>query len=166
MGRVRSRDTQPELLVRRALHRVGLRFRLCPRNLPGRPDIVLPRHKVAIFVHGCFWHQHDCPKGTVPRNNREFWEAKLRRNVERDREKREALEAARRIDPKLREGLTRIDTAHLDDPGLPVEPASAQETEIVPTRRDIWFVYFLGSTRPSLTRSPHQNCSQGARGRQ
>jgi len=86
----------------------------------------------------------------------------------RGRTRAEALEAARRIDPRLREGLARIDTSHLDDPGLPVEPVVPQETEIVSTWRDIWFVYFLGtsSPRPSLTRNPDFNCYQGGRGRQ
>jgi RNA polymerase sigma-70 factor (ECF subfamily) len=84
----------------------------------------------------------------------------------RGRTPAEALAAARRIDPRRREGLTRIDPAHLANPELTVEPASPQETEVVPTRLDLWFVYFLGSRRPSLTRNPRNNFYQGARGRQ
>lgn len=67
------------------LHRMGYRFRLHRKDLPGNPDIVLPKHRTTIFVHGCFWHQHPgCRKATIPRNNFAYWEAKLRRNVERD----------------------------------------------------------------------------------
>ncbi len=82
------------MIVRRTLHGLGFRFRLCPQHLPGRPDIVLPKYRLVIFVHGCFWHQHCCPRGKVPESNRDFWTTKLSRNVERDREKREALEGA------------------------------------------------------------------------
>lgn len=85
MRGIRSRDTKPELAVRRCLHAMGYRFRLQRRDLPGRPDIVLPRHRVAIQVHGCFWHQHgDCKLANVPRTRRDYWLPKLARNVERD----------------------------------------------------------------------------------
>ncbi|NHN89046.1 very short patch repair endonuclease [Acetobacter conturbans] len=94
MGRVRGKDTQPELAVRRALHAMGYRFRLHRRDLPGTPDIVLPRYRLVLFVHGCFWHRHaDCPRCTTPRTRREFWEAKFAANVERDRRHTAALEA-------------------------------------------------------------------------
>ena len=93
MSRVRSRNTKPELQVRSLLHRMGYRFRLHRSDLPGKPDIVLPMYRTVIFVHGCFWHQHPgCKKATIPRTNREFWEAKLNRNVERDREVRQKLQ--------------------------------------------------------------------------
>lgn len=93
MSRVRSGDTKPELAVRSMLHRMGYRFRLHRKDLPGKPDIVLPRHQTAVFVHGCFWHQHPgCKKATLPKRNPGFWEAKLRRNVERDGEVRHRLE--------------------------------------------------------------------------
>jgi DNA mismatch endonuclease (patch repair protein) len=85
MGRVRQRDTDPELRVRRALHAAGLRFRVQRRDLPGRPDIVLPRHRIAIFVHGCFWHRHPgCRMATMPKTRADFWSAKFERNVQRD----------------------------------------------------------------------------------
>jgi DNA mismatch endonuclease, patch repair protein len=87
MSRVRGSDTTPELRVRSFLHRLGYRFRLHSKNLPGRPDIVLPRYRAVIFVHGCFWHQHPgCAKARLPETNKDKWSAKLSRNVERDRE--------------------------------------------------------------------------------
>lgn len=93
MSRIRKRDTVPELRVRRKLHRLGFRFRLHRRDLPGVPDIVLPKHQVIVFVHGCFWHQHDCPLGKLPKSNRSYWVPKLRRNTVRDAEHRRHLEA-------------------------------------------------------------------------
>lgn len=92
MSRVKSANTKPELRVRSALHAMGYRFRLHRKDLPGKPDIVLPKHRTAVFVHGCFWHQHSgCRKATIPQNNRDYWERKLRRNVDRDRNVREEL---------------------------------------------------------------------------
>ena len=85
MAAVRSADTMPERAVRRILHKLGLRFRLHQRALPGTPDIVLTRHKTVVFVHGCFWHGHNCPRGKVPSTRTEFWLPKLQRNSERDR---------------------------------------------------------------------------------
>lgn len=86
MRRVTGRNTTPELLVRRFLFGRGFRFRLHDPNLPGCPDIVLRRYKTVVFVHGCFWHQHpDCRKATIPQTRHDWWEAKLRRNVDRDR---------------------------------------------------------------------------------
>lgn len=94
MRAIRKKDTGPELAVRRALHRMGYRFRLHRRDLPGSPDIVLPRHGAVILVHGCFWHQHvGCRHGTVPRVRQDYWIPKLTRNVERDAQARAALEA-------------------------------------------------------------------------
>ena len=85
MARVKNRNTTPEKLVRRLLHQMGYRFRLHRKDLPGSPDIVLPRHKTAIFVHGCFWHGHEsCRRGARPTGNRQFWNAKIDRNIERD----------------------------------------------------------------------------------
>src|SRR3954463_15983899 len=91
MSRIRSRDTKPEVLVRSLLHRLGLRFRL-HRPLPGRPDIVLPRHRTVVLVHGCFWHRHtSCRFAYTPKSNVQFWLAKFAGNVERDRKARRAL---------------------------------------------------------------------------
>ncbi len=85
MSRIRSRDTAPELALRRALHRLGLRYRLHGAKLPGQPDVVFPSRRAAVFVHGCFWHRHDnCRIATTPKSNTPFWEAKFERNVERD----------------------------------------------------------------------------------
>jgi DNA mismatch endonuclease, patch repair protein len=94
MSRIGPKNTSPELIVRRWLHKAGYRFRLHRRDLPGTPDIVLPRLRIAIFVHGCFWHAHGCAKGRPPKSRPEYWLPKLARNRERDAEKRAALEAA------------------------------------------------------------------------
>lgn len=94
MARFRSKDTKPEMLVRRELHRRGYRFRLHRRDLPGKPDIVLPRHAIAIFVHGCFWHQHDgCKIARVPKTRTEFWKMKFDGNRLRDHVAAERLAA-------------------------------------------------------------------------
>jgi DNA mismatch endonuclease (patch repair protein) len=93
MRRVKGRDTTPEMTVRRALTRLGARYRLHRKDLPGKPDIVLPGRRLALFVHGCFWHGHDCARGArVPKQNRDYWVAKVGRNVARDAKSREALE--------------------------------------------------------------------------
>lgn len=85
MRAVGRKDTGPELIVRRLLHALGYRFRLHKKELPGSPDIVLPRHRMAIFVHGCFWHRHKrCRKATTPKTRVEFWQRKFDRNMERD----------------------------------------------------------------------------------
>ncbi len=94
MAAVRGKNTKPELAVRSALFAAGYRFRLHRRDLPGSPDIVLPRYRLAVFVHGCFWHGHDCTRGRRPASNVEFWNAKLDRNRARDCASRTALEAA------------------------------------------------------------------------
>lgn len=86
MSRIRGRDTKPELAVRSLLHHLGYRFRLHVRELPGRPDIVLPRYRTVVLVHGCFWHRHQgCRFCYVPKTRPEFWRAKFERNVDRDR---------------------------------------------------------------------------------
>lgn len=85
MSRIRSTDSRPEMTVRRTLHSLGYRFRLNRRDLPGTPDIVFPARRKVIFVHGCFWHDHECRRGRRPTTNADFWSAKLDANVVRDR---------------------------------------------------------------------------------
>lgn len=85
MSRIRSKDTRPEKLVRSVLHRMGYRFRLHVKDLPGKPDVVLPRHRTVIFVHGCFWHRHSgCKYAYVPKSRVEFWNRKFEQNVKSD----------------------------------------------------------------------------------
>lgn len=92
MASVRGKDTAPEKIVRSLLHRLGFRFRLHRADLPGKPDIVLPARGIAIFVHGCFWHQHrNCPAAARPASNRAYWDKKLDRNHARDALNRRAL---------------------------------------------------------------------------
>lgn len=94
MASVRQRDTGPELALRSALHRMGLRFRVCRRDLPGQPDIVFPRQRLAVQVRGCFWHHHDgCRAGRMPASRVDYWRPKLEGNVRRDAEKDAALVA-------------------------------------------------------------------------
>lgn len=94
MARIKSKDTVPEKIVRSWLHRHGYRFRLHRKDLPGSPDIVLPKYRTVVFVHGCFWHRHPgCRKASVPDRNRDFWEKKLSQNVVRDRRSYDALES-------------------------------------------------------------------------
>ena len=95
MMRIRARDTKPEILIRKGLHAEGFRFRLHRRNLPGRPDLVLARHRVCIFVNGCFWHGHHCEMFRMPVTRRDFWKNKITSNRKRDR---------RSVDTLLREG--------------------------------------------------------------
>jgi DNA mismatch endonuclease (patch repair protein) len=94
MRRVKGKDTAPELQVRRLIWSLGGRYRLNAKDLPGKPDIVLPRRRLAVFVHGCFWHGHDCARGArVPKANRDYWLGKVARNRERDVASAEALRA-------------------------------------------------------------------------
>lgn len=94
MRAVKSKDTTPELLVRRLVHSLGFRFRLHRRDLPGNPDLTFPRLQRVIFVNGCFWHGHDCARGArIPKANRSYWTAKINRNRERDVRTRKELRA-------------------------------------------------------------------------
>lgn len=94
MARIGPRNTAPEIVVRRAAHRLGYRFRLHKKNLPGRPDLVLARHRLAIFVHGCFWHRHEgCANCSMPKTRPGFWSAKFAATVARDQRNIEALNA-------------------------------------------------------------------------
>jgi DNA mismatch endonuclease, patch repair protein len=93
MSRVRGKDTLPELIVRRAAYSLGFRYRLHRKDLPGSPDIVFPKLRTVIFVHGCFWHRHPgCGRASVPQSRTEFWQSKLARNVERDLAAKTTLE--------------------------------------------------------------------------
>jgi DNA mismatch endonuclease (patch repair protein) len=126
MRRVKQKDTRPELRVRRVAHAMGFRFRLHRKDLPGRPDLVLPKLRVCLFVHGCFWHRHvGCRFATTPESNEKFWLSKFDRNVERDErnasdlkalgwrvvvvwecETRDAERLSQRLRRELTEGLT------------------------------------------------------------
>jgi DNA mismatch endonuclease, patch repair protein len=93
MGGIRAKNTRPEVDLRSALHRLGLRFRIHDRHLPGCPDIVFPKYRAAVQVHGCFWHRHEgCRFTTIPSSNFDFWQAKFEANVGRDRESQRNLE--------------------------------------------------------------------------
>lgn len=94
MAAVRGKNTEPELYVRQKLFAAGFRFRLHAAELAGKPDIVLPRFRTVVFVHGCFWHGHSCARGKRPASNVEFWQAKIDGNVRRDLKNRSALKAA------------------------------------------------------------------------
>ena len=95
MSRIRSKNTKPEIRLRSLLHKAGYRFRVHARKLPGTPDIVLPKYRTVIFVHGCFWHRHnDCANSTMPKTRIEFWESKFKTTVERDQDKIEKLRLA------------------------------------------------------------------------
>jgi len=92
MSLVAQKNTKPEMIVRKFLHSLGFRYRLHRKDLPGKPDIVLPKYKLAIFVHGCFWHRHPgCKKSTIPSTNREYWLKKFRDNIERDKKVQKEL---------------------------------------------------------------------------
>ena len=91
MAGIRGKNTKPELQLRHGLHRRGFRFRLHPADLPGKPDLVFPKHRAVLFAHGCFWHGHDCHLFKWPQSRPDFWKMKIERNVERDREVQRAL---------------------------------------------------------------------------
>ncbi len=94
MGKIRSKDTSPEMVVRKLVHRLGYRYRLHRKDLPGKPDLTFPSKKKIIFVHGCFWHQHQassCKIARLPKSKTDYWIPKLQRNVERDIQHRKAL---------------------------------------------------------------------------
>jgi len=93
MSTISGKETKPEIIVRKFLFSEGFRYRKNDKRYPGRPDIVLPKHKTAIFVHGCFWHGHNCKAGKLPDTNREFWEKKIGDTRKRDKKKRKELES-------------------------------------------------------------------------
>jgi DNA mismatch endonuclease (patch repair protein) len=86
MSHISGKETKPEVLVRKFLFSHGFRFRKNVKDLPGKPDIVLPKYKTVIFIHGCFWHGHTCRRGALPTTNIEFWTTKIGRNIERDKQ--------------------------------------------------------------------------------
>ncbi len=92
MSKISGKETKPEILVRKFLFAKGFRYRKNVKNLPGKPDIVLQKYKTAIFVHGCFWHGHNCKAGKLPETRKEFWEEKIKGNVERDKRNKSELE--------------------------------------------------------------------------
>jgi DNA mismatch endonuclease (patch repair protein) len=95
MSRIRSKNTKPELALRSAIHSLGYRFRLHKKELPGKPDLAFPRYHVAVFVHGCFWHQHKgCIDGKIPKSRQDYWIPKFRRTADRDKAARKALRHA------------------------------------------------------------------------
>ena len=85
MSRIKSKDTKPEMILRKSLHELGFRYRLHSSDLPGKPDMIFPKFRICIFVHGCFWHRHEgCPRSTMPKTNTLFWQEKFHRNKNRD----------------------------------------------------------------------------------
>ena len=124
MSRIKGKNTKPERIVRSVLHRMGYRFRLHRKDLPGKPDIVLPKYRTVIFVHGCFWHRHKgCKYAYTPKSRVDFWKKKFKENVKRDKKKREELvkagwkivivwECRLRNSDKLKEYLHRIMSVH------------------------------------------------------
>lgn len=94
MARIRGKDTRPERIVRSLLHKLGYRFRLHARDLPGRPDVVFRSRQVAVFIHGCFWHRHDCGAAYTPKTRSEFWKQKFKDNIRRDYQARMQLESS------------------------------------------------------------------------
>ena len=134
MSGIRGKNTRPEMLIRKGLHARGLRFRLHSSKVPGKPDLVLPRYRAAVFVHGCFWHGHDCHLFRLPATRPEFWKAKLERNRARDREVRATLrEAGWRVlvvwECALK-GKYRLDLDDLLDRAMAWIIGGAQEGEI------------------------------------
>ena len=92
MSKIKSKDTLPEIRLRKALWRIGYRYRLHYKSLPGKPDIVIPKYKIVIFVHGCFWHRHkNCIEASRPKTNSEYWETKINKNIERDKKHRKEI---------------------------------------------------------------------------
>ena len=130
MGSIRSKDTNPEKLIRSRLHKLGYRYRLYLNGLPGRPDIVFPRYKTIVQVRGCFWHQHSCKISHVPQSKLGYWRKKLARNIERDRVNDRKLrrmgwhvliiwECQCRKSIKLMKTISRIDRYLKDHPPFP-----------------------------------------------
>lgn len=92
MSKISGKETEPEILVRKFLFANGFRYRKNDKRYPGKPDIVLPQYKTIIFIHGCFWHGHDCKRGKLPETRRDFWKEKIKSNIERDKQNKKELE--------------------------------------------------------------------------
>ncbi|MBN2719051.1 MAG: DNA mismatch endonuclease Vsr [Deltaproteobacteria bacterium] len=150
MSRIRGKDTKPELMVRSILHRMGYRFRLNRKDLPGKPDIVFPAYKTVLFVHGCYWHRHkSCKNATTPANNREFWIRKFADTVQRDMRNQQDLrkmgwivaviwECHIRRDPVLAVTNALIDAGMLtDDTPYPTELSIEQLRTVVRERFNV-----------------------------
>lgn len=128
MSRIGSKNTKPELIFRKALFKEGLRYKIHVKMLPGKPDIVLPKYKTVIFVHGCFWHYHkNCPEGRIPDTNSKFWREKLSKNVERDKKHQKELEKMGwkvivvwecEVEKKLSETLVNVRNKIIDNTNL------------------------------------------------
>jgi DNA mismatch endonuclease, patch repair protein len=151
MRRVRSTETSPERAIRSLLHRMGFRFRLYRKGLPGKPDIVLPKHRTALFVHGCFWHRHTCrSRATTPATNQEYWLPKFERTVARDKqaqaelhalgwkvlvvwecELKDAVRLMRRLVSDIAEG---VPTKSLQDVSLPLAAEGHTSYEVIQTQ--------------------------------
>ncbi len=142
MSRVRSRHTKPELIIRSLLHRAGFRFRIKNNKLPGSPDIVLPKYKTAIFVHGCYWHRHEgCSKASMPKSNQEFWQKKFDGNVARDRRVKKELEQLQwRVLVLWECEIMQDPLAVLDDLVGQLEQDADQEYSVDLDRREIFKV--------------------------
>ena len=113
MAAIRNKDTKPEMYVRRRVHAAGFRFRLYRRDLPGRPDLAFPRYQLAVFVHGCFWHGHNCERAQRPRTNTGYWGPKIEGNIIRDQRNAYSLEQAQWNVFTIRECTLEQDTARL-----------------------------------------------------
>ncbi|RWX52463.1 T/G mismatch-specific endonuclease [Candidatus Electrothrix marina] len=155
MSRVRSRHTKPELVIRSLLHRAGFRFRIKNNKLPGSPDIVLPKYKTALFVHGCYWHRHEgCSKATMPKSNKEFWRKKFDGNVTRDRRVQEELKQLQwRVMVLWECEIMKDPLAVLDTVIRPLKQNSCREYSLDLDRKEILKVaekknrYYLNSSK-------------------
>lgn len=160
MSRIRGRDTKPERIVRSVAHQLGLRFRLCVRALPGSPDLVFRKHRTVLFVHGCFWHSHECREGRAPKTRPDYWEAKFAATRARDaKHKQELTKAGWRVlevwecQTQDLEGLKRM-LSKAFATSSPVEPKPARRaTSQTPEGRETKRLrrpHREGAPRPSL----------------
>lgn len=134
MSGIRNKDTKPEMIIRKGLHAMGYRYRLHVSSLPGKPDLVLKKHNVVIFIHGCFWHAHDCHLFKWPKTRADWWRAKLMGNVEKDKENRQLLEQDRwrvlTIWECALKGRTRLSTEEVLDKASAWINGTAESAEI------------------------------------